>query len=145
MTLALSRIGRIAVVAAALALSGCVGNGLLDDLDQAQPTGSDFSKELFKDYSYLARSFGYAGDSAGTAFDSSSGSDDSDTSMDVGDLVNAYAQKALDSAQGQEVLRDGGVIGRGHGAPRVGKRVQSCHQMPGDFRPAQIRAQTRRR
>ena len=51
MMLAPSRTGliRIAVVAAALALSACASNGLLDELDQAQPVGSDFSKELFKD------------------------------------------------------------------------------------------------
>jgi len=105
MTLASSRTGlvRIAVVAVALALSACAGNGLLDDLDQAQPSGSDFSKELYKNYSYLAHSFGDEGNSANTSFDASSNSDDN-SSMDVGDLVTAYAQKGLDAAQGQEVL-----------------------------------------
>jgi outer membrane protein OmpA-like peptidoglycan-associated protein len=107
MTLAPSRTGliRIAVVAAALALSACASNGLLDELDQAQPVGSDFSKELFKDYAYLARSFGDAGNSASTAFDSDNSlSLSGDSSGDVADLATAYAQKALDAAQGQEVL-----------------------------------------
>ena len=36
MTLALSRFGRMAVVAAALVLAGCVSNGLLDDLERVQ-------------------------------------------------------------------------------------------------------------
>ena len=141
MTLALSRIGRIAVVAAALALSGCVGNGLLDDLDQAQPTGSDFSKELFKDYSYLARSFGDAGDSAGTAFDSSSGSDDSDTSMDVGDLVNVYAQKALDSAQGQEVLPEQAPDGNADAATMRDRLLKALEDGRGKFPADAARAQ----
>jgi len=107
MTFVSSRTGliRIAVVAAALALSACASNGLLDELDQAQPVGSDFSKELFKDYAYLARSFGEAGGSASTAFDADNSlSLSGDASGDVADLASAYAQKALDSAQGQEVL-----------------------------------------
>ncbi|HEX5314369.1 MAG TPA: hypothetical protein VFX38_05630, partial [Gammaproteobacteria bacterium] len=107
MTLAPSRTGliRIAVVAAALALSACASNGLLDELDQTQPVGSDFSKELFKDYAYLARSFGDAGNSASTAFDAGNSlSLSGDSSGEIADLATAYAQKALDAAQGQEVL-----------------------------------------
>jgi OOP family OmpA-OmpF porin len=107
MTLAPSRTGliRIAVVAAALALSACASNGLLDELDQTQPVGSDFSKELFKDYAYLARSFGDAGNSASTAFDADNSlSLSGDSSGEIADLATAYAQKALDAAQGQEVL-----------------------------------------
>jgi outer membrane protein OmpA-like peptidoglycan-associated protein len=106
MSLALPRTGllRIAVVAAALALSACASNGLLDDLDQATPVGSDFSKELFKNYAFLARSFGDEGNSASTAFGAEDSMSLSSGNADVGDLVNAYAQKALDAAQGQEVL-----------------------------------------
>jgi len=140
MTLALSRIGRIAVVAVALALSACAGNGLLDDLDQAQPTGSDFSKELFKNYSYLAHSFGDAGDSAGTAFDSNSGSDDSG-SMDVGDLVNAFAQKALDAAQGQEVLPEPAPDGNADAATMRDRLLKALEDGRGKFPADAARAQ----
>ncbi|HEY8949798.1 MAG TPA: OmpA family protein [Rhizomicrobium sp.] len=140
MTLAFSRIGRIAVVAVALALSACAGNGLLDDLDQAQPTGSDFSKELFKNYSYLAHSFGDAGDSAGTAFDSNSGSDDSG-SMDVGDLVNAFAQKALDAAQGQEVLPEPAPDGNADAATMRDRLLKALEDGRGKFPADAARAQ----
>ena len=47
-------------LAVALAVGGCVGNTPYDDLASAQPTGSPFSRALFKDYAYLARSYGIA-------------------------------------------------------------------------------------
>jgi outer membrane protein OmpA-like peptidoglycan-associated protein len=144
MTLAPSRTGllRIAVVAAALALSACASNGLLDDLDQAQPVGSDFSKELFKDYAYLARSFGDAGNSASTAF----GADDtmslSGGNADVGDLVNTYAQKALDAAQGQEVLPEPAPDGNADAATMRDRLLKDLEdgrsKFPADAARAQV-------
>ncbi|MGN6148446.1 MAG: OmpA family protein [Rhizomicrobium sp.] len=141
MTLALPRIGRIAVVAAALVLSACTSNGLLDDLDQAQPIGSDFSKELFKDYSYLARSFGDAGSSASSAFDSDSTLSLSGESADVGDLVNAYAQKALDSAQGQEVLPEPAPDGNADAATMRDRLLKALEDGRGKFPADAARAQ----
>ena len=142
MTLASSRTGlvRIAVVAVALALSACAGNGLLDDLDQAQATGSDFSKELYKNYAYLAHSFGDEGDSANTSFDSSASSDDN-SSMDVGDLVTAYAQKGLDAAQGQEVLPEPAPDGNADAATMRDRLLKALDDGRGKFPADAARAQ----
>jgi OOP family OmpA-OmpF porin len=106
MMLASTRTGlvRATVIAAALALSACAGSGLLDQLDQTTPVGSDFSKELFKNYSYLAHSFGEEAASASTAFDADNSVSLTGGSADVGDVAAAFAQKALDAAQGNEVL-----------------------------------------
>jgi outer membrane protein OmpA-like peptidoglycan-associated protein len=141
MTLALSRIGRIAVVAATLVLAGCVSNGLLDDLDQAQPVGSDFSKALFKDYAYLARSFGEEGSSSSSAFDSDSTLSLSGGSAEVGDLVNTYAQKALDSAQGQEVLPEPAPEGNADAATMRDRLLKALEDGRGKFPADAARAQ----
>jgi OOP family OmpA-OmpF porin len=105
MTLAPRFASRALVLAAALALSACAGNGLFDDLDQAQPVGGPFAQALFKDYSYLARSFGDVDTSASSSFDAeqsdSQGSGEGD--LEVSDLANLYAQKALDAAKGNQV------------------------------------------
>ena len=101
-----SRAVRALTLVAALALSACAGNGLFDDLDQAQPVGGPFALALFKDYSYLARSFGDVDTSASTAFDAEqSNGDETDNggTLDVSDLANLYAQKALDAAKGNQV------------------------------------------
>jgi outer membrane protein OmpA-like peptidoglycan-associated protein len=142
MTLALTRTGliRIAVVAVALALSACAGNGLLDDLDQATPTGSDFSKELFKNYSYLAHSFGDAGDSASTSFDADSSVSLSGNS-DVADLASAYAQKGLDAAQGQEVLPEAAPDGNADAATMRDRLLKDLEDGRGKFPADAARAQ----
>jgi OOP family OmpA-OmpF porin len=95
---------RAITVAAALALSACAGNGLFDDLDQAQPVGSPFSQALFKDYAYLARSFGDVDTSAPTAFDAEqSGGLSEDADVNISDLASTFAQKALIAAKGENV------------------------------------------
>jgi outer membrane protein OmpA-like peptidoglycan-associated protein len=100
-----SGFARAMVIAAALSVSACAGNGLLDDLDQAQPTGSPFSQALFKDYSYLAHSFGDVDASSDSSFEANADTDTGGVTItDVDDLVSAYAQKALDAAKGTEVL-----------------------------------------
>ncbi|HUB84671.1 MAG TPA: OmpA family protein [Rhizomicrobium sp.] len=98
-----SRVARALAVAAALALSGCAGNGLFDDLDQAQPIGSPFQQALFKDYAFVARSFGDVDTSAPTAFDAEDSDSGEPTDMNVSDLATAYAQKALEAAKGNNV------------------------------------------
>jgi OOP family OmpA-OmpF porin len=83
---------------AALTLAACAGSTSLDELDSATPAGSAFTRQLFKNYSFLARSFGTA---------STGGFDrDSDTIFGGGatdDLAEAFATKALIAAQGTEV------------------------------------------
>jgi outer membrane protein OmpA-like peptidoglycan-associated protein len=89
----------------ALALSGCIGTSALDELDQSRPMGSPFSQALYKDYAYLARSFGDVGPAKnGAAFDSDESMTISDVTADVADLANAYAEKALAAARGDEVV-----------------------------------------
>jgi outer membrane protein OmpA-like peptidoglycan-associated protein len=143
MTLASSRTGliRIAVVAVALALSACAGNGLLDDLDQAQPTGSDFSKELYKNYSYLAHSFGDEGNSASTAFDADNSVSLSGGNADIGDLVTAYAQKGLDAAQGQEVLPEPAPDGNTDAVTMRDRLLKALEDGRGKFPADAARAQ----
>jgi OOP family OmpA-OmpF porin len=104
----LASISRQAVVraltlAAALALSACAGNGLFDELDQAQPIGGPFSQALFKDYSFLARSFGDVDTSAPTSFDAEEANGEANSQLDTSDLANTFAQKALDAAKGDAV------------------------------------------
>jgi OOP family OmpA-OmpF porin len=99
-----SHVARALTLAAALVLSACAGNGIFDDLDQAQPVGDPFSQALFKDYAYLARSFGDVDTSAATSFDAEQSSDQTDDTMSVSDLANLYAQKALDAAKGNQVV-----------------------------------------
>lgn len=83
---------KIAVFAAAstFLLSGCalleIGSSDLDRMKDAEPSGTAFQQEQFKDYAYLARSFGQAP------------SDQGET------LANAYAAKALTAADGEDVL-----------------------------------------
>ena len=40
---------------AGLSLSACVSTSSLDDLTNASPTGSAFTQQLFRNYSFLAR------------------------------------------------------------------------------------------
>jgi len=89
---------------AALALGGCVGNSPYEDLMQAQPNGSPFARALFQDYSYLARSFGIGEAPSTSAFDSSDAISIASLDSDVADVANAYAEKALVAAKGEEPL-----------------------------------------
>jgi hypothetical protein len=86
-------------------LVGCVGTTALSQLDQARPLGGPFSQALFKDYALLAHSFGAVGaPSSGTPFDAASSISLGSMSADVADVANAYAEKALATAQGEEIL-----------------------------------------
>lgn len=99
-----ARLARGAALAAALALTGCIGNSVYDDLNSTQPVGSVFAVALFKDYSYLARSFGTQSEPPGEAFDAEGAISLTDTDNSVSGLANAYGQKALLAAKGEEVL-----------------------------------------
>jgi hypothetical protein len=77
----------------------------LSQLDLARPLGDPFSQALFKDYALLAHSFGSVGaPTSGTPFDAASSISLGSMSADVADVANAYAQKALAAAQGEEIL-----------------------------------------
>jgi hypothetical protein len=91
--------------AVAAALAGCVGTTALSQLDQARALGGPFSQALFKNYALLARSFGTVGaPSSGTPFDAEGSIQIGSMSANVADIANGYAQKALDTAQGEEIL-----------------------------------------
>jgi outer membrane protein OmpA-like peptidoglycan-associated protein len=104
-SLSRSRIaGLFAAATAAFTLSGCIGNSVYDDLNAMQPVGSPFNESLFKNYSFLAKSFGTAGSPSGQAFDADSAISITGAENTVSGLANAYAQKALAAGRGDEVL-----------------------------------------
>lgn len=91
--------------AAAAGVAGCVGTTALSQLDQARALGGPFSQALFKNYASLARSFGTVGTpSSGTPFDAAGSIQLGSMSANVADIANGYAQKALATAQGEEIL-----------------------------------------
>src|SRR5215470_8798074 len=79
----------VALAAASTLLSSCalldIGSSDIDRLKDAEPSGTAFQQEQFKDYAYLARSFGEA------------------PSGQMETLANAYAAKALTAAGGEDV------------------------------------------
>lgn len=91
-----------AVLLGALTLAGC-GGSAFDDLNDTTPQGSAFQTALYKNYSYLARSFGQVGRASGSSFDSGSSMSLDDVDESVADLAESYAQKAVDAANGQDV------------------------------------------
>ncbi|HXM00420.1 MAG TPA: OmpA family protein [Rhizomicrobium sp.] len=92
-------------LALAMTLAACAGTSISDELDATTPTGGPFSQALFKDYGYIARSFGDASSSSGgTAFDAGGSMSLTGTSSDIADLAQAYADKAIAAAKGDEVL-----------------------------------------
>jgi outer membrane protein OmpA-like peptidoglycan-associated protein len=93
------------VLALASTLAACGSTTISEELNGASPVGGPFSQALYKDYSYLARSFGDAAEvSTSSAFDAGGSLSLSGTSNDVSDLAQAYADKALAAAKGDEVL-----------------------------------------
>lgn len=93
------------LVLALAGLSGCVGTTALSQLAQTRPIGGPFSQALFKNYALLAQSFGTVGTpSSGTPFDADNSISVGGMSASVADVANTYAQKALATAQGDEIL-----------------------------------------
>ncbi|MFL5238474.1 MAG: hypothetical protein ACJ8EL_12895 [Rhizomicrobium sp.] len=94
--------------AASFTLAGCVGTTALSELEQARPIGGPFSQALFKNYAALAHSFGTVGTpTSGTPFDADQSFEMGSMSSDVADIANTYAQKAIATAQGDEILPEG--------------------------------------
>ncbi|MBI1328710.1 MAG: OmpA family protein [Alphaproteobacteria bacterium] len=92
-------------LAAALGLGGCVTQSAVEDLAQAQANGSAFNQALFRNYSFLARSFGRQDTlSSGSAFDSDGSLDLGDSDSDMSQLADLYALKALSAAADDTVL-----------------------------------------
>jgi outer membrane protein OmpA-like peptidoglycan-associated protein len=91
----------LAMAAAALSLSACVSSSALDSLPGTVPSGSPFTKALFKNYAYLANSFGAGG--AGGTFDSEDALSIFDGGGDTDELAEVFATKALIAARGVEV------------------------------------------
>lgn len=98
------------ILAAGLALAGCINFSSLDDLTQAPPPKDPFALALFKNYAFLARSFGDVGQAQYTSFDQNASIPLAETEATVAQLANAYAGKALQLSGGQmvdpEVSRD---------------------------------------
>jgi hypothetical protein len=93
------------IIVAAAGLSGCVGTTALSQLAQTRPIGGPFSQAQFKDYALIAQSFGTVGTpSSGTPFDASNSISLGSMSSSVADIANTYAEKALATAQGDEIL-----------------------------------------
>jgi hypothetical protein len=86
-------------------LGGCIGTSALSQMDRTRPIGGPFSQALFKNYAALAHSFGEVGTpTSGTPFDAAQSISLGSMSSDVADIANTYAQKALETAQGDEIL-----------------------------------------
>ena len=96
------RIAALLGLCAAFSLAGCIGNSVFDDLNAAQPVGSPFSEALFKNYAFLARSFGTQSSPSGQAFDAEGAVSLTGADNTVSGLADAYAQKALTIAKGDE-------------------------------------------
>src|SRR4051794_30160412 len=91
--------------AAGFTLAGCIGTTALSELEQARPIGGPFLQALFKNYAALAHSFGTVGTpTSGTPFDADQSLQMGSMSSDVADIANTYAQKAIATAQGDEIL-----------------------------------------
>lgn len=99
-----SRLCQVAGVSALLILSGCIGQSVFDQLDSVEPVGSPFSDALFKNYSFLARSFGAQSSPPGQAFDAEGAISITATDNTIEGLAYGYAQKALTAGRGEEVL-----------------------------------------
>lgn len=79
----------------AVALGGCINFSPLDDIDVASPPSDPFQLALYKNYSFLAKSFGQVGQAQYGSFDQNGSIPLTSTELNVADLANAYAQKAL--------------------------------------------------
>lgn len=89
----------------AAALAGCVGTTALSELEQARPIGGPFSQALFRNYAALAHSFGTVGTpTSGTPFDADQSISLGSMSASVADIANTYAEKAIATSQGAEIL-----------------------------------------
>jgi OOP family OmpA-OmpF porin len=103
-----------ALLTAAALLGGCAGTSAFDQLDTVAPTGTAFQQSLFKNYSYLAKSFGVnrpTGDVSWydpTSYFADSSATSAATDSDAAKVAEIYADKALVVAQGTDVQPEAG-------------------------------------
>ena len=96
---------RALILGASLTLGGCIGTTALSGLGQVRPLGGPFSQALYSNYAFLARSFGDVGmPRSGSPFDVDQSINVGSTSLDVADVANTFAQKAITAANGDDVL-----------------------------------------
>lgn len=86
------------------ALAGCAGPSPYDKLEAVTPSGSAFSRALYKDYAHLARSLGLQNAPAATSFDSTQSYSLSGIDANVADVADTFARKAVRAANGEEPL-----------------------------------------
>ncbi len=79
----------------AVALTGCVNFSPLDDLDTTTPPTNPFNLALYKNYSFLAKSFGMVGQAQYGSFDQNASIPLTQTEGTTADLANNFADKAL--------------------------------------------------
>jgi len=91
------------VLAAGMALAGCINFSSLDNLDAAAPPSDAFSLALYKNYTFLAHSFGDLGQASYGSFDQDASIPLTRTELSVAALANAFAQKAVALTKGQLV------------------------------------------
>lgn len=87
---------------AILMLAGCVGDTTYDDLNNLEPIGSPYSVALFKNYSYLARSFGSENAPQAQAFDADGSISLTGDENTIPSIASVYAQKALAAGKGDD-------------------------------------------
>jgi hypothetical protein len=83
------------LVLCAVSLAGCINFSPLDDLETAAPPADPFQAALYKNYSFLAKSFGMVGQAQYGSFDQDSSIPLTETQGNVADLANTYADKAM--------------------------------------------------
>ncbi|GAA0576914.1 hypothetical protein [Rhizomicrobium electricum] len=83
------------LVLCAVSLAGCINFSPLDDLDATTPPADPFQAALYKNYSFLAKSFGQVGQAQYGSFDQDSSIPLTETQGTVADLANTYADKAM--------------------------------------------------
>lgn len=83
------------ILLCAVSLAGCINFSPLDDLETATPPADPFQQALYKNYSFLAKSFGQVGQAQYGSFDQEASIPLTETQGNVADLANAFADKAL--------------------------------------------------
>lgn len=83
------------VLVCAVALAGCINFSPIDDLETAAPPADAFQLALYKNYSFLAKSFGPVGQAQYGSFDQNASIPLTQTEGTVADLANNYADKAM--------------------------------------------------
>jgi hypothetical protein len=82
-------------VLCAVSLAGCINFSPLDDIETVPPPTDPFQLALYKNYTFLAKSYGMVGQAQYGSFDQEASLPLTETQGNVADLANTYADKAL--------------------------------------------------